>query len=149
MKDRLLITALLLLASFMLCMKMPSNQNDDALLEDVPADVLAEQVTGMIPVGGDRSSRWPYVREEFAIENPECVACGARQQLNVHHVVPFHEQPELELDKNNLITLCRDHHFRIGHDPDGLAGPEKPNWKKSNPSVREEAAAFRAANRIR
>jgi len=111
--------------------------------EPIPPEVLAEEVTGFVPVGGDRSSHWPTVREEFAIEHPDCAACGTRECLNVHHVVPFHDEPKLELDPNNLITLCREHHFRIGHDPDGMAGPEKPNWKLSNPNVREEAAELR------
>lgn len=37
--------------------------------------------------------------------------------LQVHHVKPFKEQPELELDSSNLITLCllRDCHVDIGH----------------------------------
>ncbi len=111
--------------------------------EPIPPDVKAEEVTGIIPVGGDRSSHWPTVREEFAIDHPACEACGTRECLNVHHVKPFHTDPDLELDPDNLITLCRDHHFRIGHDPDGMAGPQKPNWKLSNPRVREEADELR------
>jgi 5-methylcytosine-specific restriction endonuclease McrA len=37
----------------------------------------------------------------------------------VHHKVPFHDRPELELDPTNLVTLCgpkhRNHHLDIGH----------------------------------
>ena len=43
-----------------------------------------------------------------------------------------------KIEKPNLITLCREHHFRIGHDPDGK-GPAKPNWSASNPNVRTDA----------
>jgi hypothetical protein len=31
----------------------------------------------------------------------------------------------VELDMDNLITLCREHHFRIGHDPSGGWEPTK------------------------
>jgi len=31
----------------------------------------------------------------------------------------------VELDMDNLITLCREHHFRIGHDPSGDWEPTK------------------------
>jgi hypothetical protein len=54
-------------------------------------------------------------------------------------VIPFHVRPDLELDEWNLITLCREHHFRIGHDPDGPWRPKKPSWSASNPLVREHA----------
>lgn len=102
-----------------------------------PQDQIAEQVDA--PLGADRSGKWTTVRNRFVRDNPFCEACGSDQDLNVHHVEPFHEHPELELDPSNLITLCREHHFRIGHDPDGPDGPRKPNWKLSNPRVRHDA----------
>jgi 5-methylcytosine-specific restriction endonuclease McrA len=63
--------------------------------------------------------------------------CGHDKDLNVHHIKPFHEFPELELVDANLITLCegvlrgRDH-LRFGH---------LGNWKISNPNVRADADA--------
>lgn len=81
--------------------------------------------------GEPRSGHWPTVRKAFVKLHPMCAACGSTNNLNVHHVVPFHERKELECDPNNLITLCRDCHFHIGHHD---------NWKNSNPKVREEAA---------
>ena len=62
----------------------------------------------------------------------------AKDSDDVHHIVPFHQRPDLELVEDNLITLCREHHFRIGHDPDGR-GPRKPSWLESNPNVRQDA----------
>jgi len=79
-----------------------------------------------------RSGSWPTVRKHF-LETPGndcCAVCGSREQIEVHHVKPFHEHPELELDPTNFITLCRDHHFHVGH---------LDNWKNSNPNVREDA----------
>lgn len=82
-------------------------------------------------LGEPRSGHWPTVRKAFVKLHPVCSACGSNKNLNVHHVVPFHIRKELECDPNNLITLCRDCHFHIGHHE---------NWKNSNPLVREEAA---------
>lgn len=88
---------------------------------------------------GQRSSHWQSVRNEFVKLHPRCEACGSNLDLNVHHIKPFHENPELELDTDNLITLCREHHFRIGHDPDGPWGWRRPSWSLSNPDVREHS----------
>lgn len=93
---------------------------------------------------GPRSSQWPRVRSEFVRLHPICEACGGIEDLNVHHVEPFHLKPELELDLKNLITLCREHHFRIGHDPDGPWKPARPNWSASNPEVRKHCDLVRS-----
>lgn len=67
----------------------------------------------------ERSSKWPRVEHEFLRKNPACAACGSIQHLNVHHKVPFHLDPKLELDEMNLITLCMSEgkhcHLLIGH----------------------------------
>lgn len=107
----------------------------------IPYDQLKESVD-FIEFGADRSSQWTTVRNKFVKEHPVCEACGSNENLNVHHIKPFHSNPELELEWSNLITLCREHHFYIGHDPDGPNGPLKPNWKESNPNVRRDAAEF-------
>lgn len=95
-----------------------------------------------IPSEGERSSKWPTVRKYHIQANPVCVACGSKEGLHVHHIKPFHSHPELELVPTNLITLCREHHFSIGHDPDG-PGPRKPDWKESNPNVIRDAQLHR------
>lgn len=106
-----------------------------------PFDQQLESIDG-ITYEGPRSSEWVSVRNEFVRLHPRCEACGSGYNLNVHHVEPFHLRPDLELEPSNLITLCRDHHFRIGHDPDGK-GPRKPSWLESNPNVRSDAKAMR------
>lgn len=64
-----------------------------------------------------RSRGWSKVRREHLKANPTCAACGSKRLLQVHHIVPFHEQPELELEPSNLISLCgfKDCHINIGH----------------------------------
>ena len=107
-----------------------------------PFDQQLEAIDGMT-YEGPRSGKWVEVRFDFVRKHPRCEACGSMANLNVHHVIPFHERPDLELDEGNLITLCREHHFRIGHDPDGK-GPRKPSWLESNPNVRRDAAAWKS-----
>lgn len=65
-----------------------------------------------------RSSRWDEVRDTFLESHPACAACGSTKKLQVHHIMPFHLYPELELEENNLIVLCMDVnecHLGIGH----------------------------------
>jgi len=102
-----------------------------------PIDQQLEAIDGMT-YEGPRASEWVQVRSDFVRKHPRCEACGSGYNLNVHHIIPFHERPDLELVEDNLITLCREHHFRIGHDPDGK-GPRKPSWLESNPKVRQDA----------
>ena len=113
------------------------NEPDHQWIESVDADVYE----------GERSSEWQAVRNDFVKRHPFCAACGSNKALNVHHIEPFHLRPELELDEWNLITLCRRHHFEIGHDPDGPWKPGKPNWSKSNPLVRSHCEQYREGRR--
>jgi 5-methylcytosine-specific restriction enzyme A len=82
-----------------------------------------------------RSGKWRTVEKNFLLEHPVCAACGGSKKLNVHHIKPFHMFRELELDPNNLITLCmsfeREDHVLLGH-----CG----NFKLYNPNIREDAA---------
>ena len=83
-----------------------------------------------------RSSRWNEVRDGFLVRHPVCEACGCGLRLQVHHVMPFHLHPELELDESNLITLCmgpNECHLRIGHGG---------SWGAYNPRVRIHAERF-------
>jgi len=81
-----------------------------------------------------RSTHWETTRKNHLKLQPFCVACGKVQDLQVHHKQPFHLHPELELDQNNLITLCEEKseqcHLKIGHLGD---------WKSFNPNVEKDA----------
>ena len=82
-----------------------------------------------------RSPEWHKVEHDFVSKNKTCVACGGTEKLQVHHMHPFHLRPELELDENNLITLCMQHekecHLFIGHGD---------SWRAYNPNVLKDAA---------
>lgn len=84
-----------------------------------------------------RSSKWPGVRKAFMKQFPTCDACGGTDNLQVHHVCPFHDNPELELHPDNLITLCMGYnkgigecHVKIGHGS---------SFKFFNPNARQDA----------
>lgn len=93
---------------------------------------------------GKRSSRWPAVRAAFLLTHPECAACGGTKVLEVHHVLPFHVRPDLELSNLNLLTLCeapgRNCHFAFGHLYD---------WQSWNVDAEADAEAFRRKRETR
>lgn len=65
-----------------------------------------------------RSPKWRKVRKQHIKNNPECFACGSKRKLEVHHIKDFSSNPELELDPNNLVTLCSagcECHLTFGH----------------------------------
>lgn len=63
----------------------------------------------------DRSPKWREIRSEHIKQQPQCQACYSIKSLEVHHIEPYHINPERELDLNNLITLCKTCHFVFGH----------------------------------
>jgi len=85
-------------------------------------------------LGTPRSGEWRAVRQAHIRDNPECIACGQKTELFVHHIVPYHVNPKLELDRNNLATFCFDHHLGIGHNG---------NWKQYNLRCVDDAAKVR------
>ena len=97
---------------------------------------LALKAKGAIPINAKRSKEWNKVRKQHLIDNPICAACGETKKLEVHHINPFHLYPELELDPDNLITLCETAskgiicHLNIGHNG---------NYKEINNNVLEDA----------
>jgi len=88
-----------------------------------------------------RSSQWRRVRAEHLKENPCCAACGRKDNLHVHHIVPYHLNPDLELEPSNLITLCGKYcHFVFGHLMD---------WKSWNENVVRDSTLYLLAKRHR
>jgi 5-methylcytosine-specific restriction endonuclease McrA len=94
---------------------------------------IIDHIQGKSPWGVSRSPKWDETRKTFLCDHPECAVCNTRKGLEVHHELPFHIAPALELDPTNLITLCRDHHFLFGHLLD---------WKSFNETVKLDARTW-------
>ncbi len=102
---------------------------------------LKDKIQGKVPLGSKRSDHWPATRSIHLRKNPNCALCGGTKKIEVHHIRPFHLDPSLELDPNNLITLCEagdggiNCHLAFGH---------LGNFKQENPNVVVDAANYAA-----
>ena len=76
-----------------------------------------------------RSSKWSGVRKAAIARSPKCAACGSTQLLQVHHFVPYHLHPELELDPKNLVVMC------MGPNECHLLVAHGDNFKLFNPQL--------------
>ena len=85
-----------------------------------------------------RSPHWHKVRTEFIDQFPSCAVCGGAANLDVHHIKPFHLHPKLELDKDNLLTLCRKSEVLGGCDCHLVFG-HGGSWQSFIPRVIENA----------
>jgi len=74
---------------------------------------------------------WRVARNIYIRDHNVCAMCGSVKKLEVHHVKPYSKFPALRYDQGNLITLCRECHFRFGHGR---------NFHKSNSEIRALAA---------
>lgn len=79
-----------------------------------------------------RDKRWPAMRlmakrrDGFA-----CVQCGSKQRLEVDHIKPVRDAPDLAFVLTNLQTLCGTCHGRktrmeAGHPE---LSPERQKWR--------------------
>lgn len=101
---------------------------------------IKDVVQGKSKPGIMRSNRWPTIRKQHLKNNPTCAVCGGTSKLEVHHKIPFHENSDLELDSNNLITLCESKSFGVVcHLFIGHAG----NYKNINNNVDEDAVYWK------
>lgn len=56
-----------------------------------------------------------------------CADCGAENKpLEIHHVIPKHENPDLAFDIDNVVALCKDCH-NIRHSKQGWQGVSQCN----------------------
>jgi len=95
----------------------------------------------------ERSPEWNECRDKFITTHPMCAVCGSTNDLEVHHIFPFHYcvalgRNDLELDPRNLITLCggggENHHLLIGHFDD---------WQSANLEVNKNKQIFGTTER--
>lgn len=101
---------------------------------------IKDAIEGKAPLTKKRSSKWPTVRKNHLKRHCCCEVCGTRKNLEVHHIVPFHTNPELELHSSNLITLCECKSFGVNcHLFFGHLG----DYKSINPNVVKDVEMWR------
>jgi 5-methylcytosine-specific restriction endonuclease McrA len=99
-----------------------------------------------VPSDKKRSSKWPALRKAFIKTWPQCAVCRSTAKLEVHHIIPFHIEPSLELLESNLITLCENQkngvncHLLFGH---------LGNYKSYNKNVKKDCHAWLVKLRLR
>ena len=82
---------------------------------------VKDRIQGKAEVGQKRSGKWQRVKKAHKKKYPKCAICESTTKLQVHHIVPFNIAPDLELDPENLVTLCENKkyglncHLTIGH----------------------------------
>lgn len=81
--------------------------------------------------GAVRSGQWSTFRKKF-LEGKVCAVCNGTKKLELHHLKPFNQFPELELSPDNVLPLCESGkngimcHLFVGH---------LGNYKKINPDA--------------
>jgi len=107
---------------------------------------ITDTIQGKAPLAVKRSSQWSVIRRKHLTNHPCCAVCGGTSKLEVHHIKPFHTHPELELDPDNLITLCESKSFGvICHLFVGHLG----SYKAINPNVVEDAKNWNTKIKLR
>lgn len=61
-----------------------------------------------------RNSQWPTFLRNFLNKHPLCWGCG-RKATTGHHIVPYHEDPLLELVESNIAPVDLPCHFVLCH----------------------------------
>jgi 5-methylcytosine-specific restriction endonuclease McrA len=81
-----------------------------------------------------RDRRWPALRQAaLRRDDYRCRSCGARGRLEVDHVRPVRDAPELAFELDNLQSLCGPCHSRKTRGEVGLPqlDPERARWRKA------------------
>lgn len=103
-----------------------------------------------LETGFKRGEGWAEARRAHLKRQPFCIACRNHdlsmwesflrlfRRVVVHHIFPFHicralDRGDLEYDPRNLVTLCRSHHWTLGHFSE---------WECYNPYVKHLALRF-------
>ena len=85
---------------------------------------------------------WERARKMYLSEHPLCENSEAAKKIKiaslVHHIKPVEDYPELRLDPENFMSLCRDCHEieherkagKINVDQDGFPLDPEHNWNQ-------------------
>lgn len=102
--------------------------------------ILTDRISGKAPKGAKRSPKWRKLRKVFITQYPLCFVCRSKKKVEVHHKIPFHIAPDLELKAENLVSLCENKRFGICcHQLLGHLG----NYRRINVSIEEDIFIWR------
>lgn len=79
-----------------------------------------------------RDRRWPALRQAARRRDDwQCVKCGHRGRIEVDHIRPVRDYPELAFELSNLQCLCPRCHstktrIEVGFKPEN---PERRKWR--------------------
>lgn len=79
-----------------------------------------------------RGPRWKALRmQALDRDGWQCVQCGERRRLEIDHIEPVRDRPDLAYTLSNLQTLCGRCHARKTRIEIGLGrpNPEREAWK--------------------
>ena len=65
-----------------------------------------------------KRSRSLYIKSKaivFLRDAHQCLLCASNKDLQVHHIIPVKNLPELDLELRNLATLCKKCHYSVAH----------------------------------
>lgn len=79
-----------------------------------------------------RGPRWKALRlQALDRDGWACVECGTHARLEIDHILPVRDRPDLAYSLSNLQTLCCRCHARktrieVGHKP---LSPQRQEWR--------------------
>lgn len=79
-----------------------------------------------------RDRRWPALRlEALRRDGWQCVQCGRRGRLEVDHILPVRERPDLAFVLANLQSLCGSCHAKKTRQEFAIPepDPERNRWR--------------------
>ena len=93
-----------------------------------------------------RHHKWDELRDEILSQKGvECVGCGSKTGLTIHHIVPVSDPikgRELELELSNLIVVChKSDRFKNWSCHKSIC--HFNSWSRINPNAWEDLIYFR------
>lgn len=75
------------------------------------------------------------LRRALLDHHDTCELCGCKKKVELHHINPKRDYPDLEFDINNLMVLCRDCHDIVHNRRNKIFYNAEPYRKRLNESM--------------
>jgi hypothetical protein len=88
-------------------------------MKRVASLIVGVAVAALLLAAAPRNAAVSRAQREWVRANPACAVCGLRSihlwRCEAHHINPYHLRPDLGACPTNFVTLCRAHHWLVGH----------------------------------